>query len=67
MDKLKTNLFRFEVLNQKIVHKYVLSLIKNINNLITFCNKNKKIEFCKNQLNFLETVIIRFVPNQNLN
>ena len=67
LSKLKTDLFRFEVLNQKVVHKYIWSLIKNINNLILFCEKNKKIEFCKRQLDFLEIVIVRFVPNKILN
>ena len=41
LNNLKTNLFRFEILNNIIVYKYIWSLIKNINNLIYFC-KNKK-------------------------
>ena len=64
---LKTNLFRFEILNQTIVYKYIWCLVKSINNLISFCKKNKKIEFCERQLDFLELVITKYVPNQNLN
>lgn len=64
LSKLKTDLFRFEKINQQIVNKYIWSLIRSINNLISYCEKNKKIEFCKKQLDFLESVIIRYVPNQ---
>ena len=67
LNNLKTNLFRFEILNNIIVYKYIWSLIKNINNLIYFCKKNKKIEFCEKQLEFLELVISKYVPNRILN